>query len=398
MRAAIIGASEEALHTIEKAHGYGLKVMALDGNPQAAGLKAADEAMAVNISDENLVIETLKRERPDFLLTVPIGRYLTTTGAVNDALGLPGISREMAVLCTDKFQFHERLHGAGLRQCRCYEWDGDKIRGAKDGEVWEKDNFLRELPIALPAILKPRYGSGSRGIHMIFDGKELEDALREVSGEPYILEECVAGEEYGVDGAVTKDGFQMVLLRRKENTPPPVRQAVGYFSVRPTEKFWEQVNEYMKKAVRCLGLRECLLHADIIRSERGPFAVELSARPSGHNLHNLFTPLCTGVDMAGEYIKYRMGLPCNFIPRSTKSMMIHYFDLQGKIVCVPSEEQVKKAVEAKLLAWQCNIKAGEELKAVSDGHSLMGRGYFILEGGSESFLREEGERVKRLFG
>lgn len=233
---------------------------------------------------------------------------------------------------------------------------------------------------------------------MIFDGKELEDALREVSGEPYILEECVAGEEYGVDGAVTKDGFQMVLLRRKENTPPPVRQAVGYFSVRPSEEFWEQVNEYMKKAVRCLGLRECLLHADIIRSERGPFAVELSARPSGHNLHNLFTPLCTGVDMAGEYIKYRMGLPCNFIPRSTKSMMIHYFDLQGKIVCVPSEEQVKKAVEAKLLAWQCNIKAGEELKAVSDGHSLMGRGYFILEGGSESFLREEGERVKRLFG
>lgn len=398
MRAAIIGASEEALHTIEKAHEYGLKVIALDGNPQAAGLKAADEAIVVNISDENLVIETLKRERPDFLLTVPIGRYLTTTGAVNDALKLPGISREMAVLCTDKLPFHERLHEAGLRQCRCYGWDGDEIKEAQGRRAWEKGNFLRELPIAFPAILKPRYGSGSRGIHMIFDGKELEDALREVSGEPYVLEECVAGEEYGVDGAVTKDGFQMVLLRRKENTPPPLRQAVGYFSVQPSEEFWKQVNEYMKEAVRCLGLKECLLHADIIKSETGPFAVELSARPSGHNLHNLFTPLCTGVDMAGEYIKYRMGLPCDFIPRSIKPMMIHYFDLQGKIACVPSEEQVKKAAKAKLLAWQCKIKEGEELKAVWDGHSLMGRGYFILEGGSDSVLKEQGERIKELFG
>ena len=68
---------------------------------------------------------------------------------------------------------------------------------------------------------------------MIFDREELQKALKEVSGEPYLLEECVAGEEYGVDGAVTKDGFQMVLLRKKENTPPPFRQAVGYYSVQP---------------------------------------------------------------------------------------------------------------------------------------------------------------------
>lgn len=397
MKAAIIGASGEALHTIEKAREYGLKVMALDGNPRAAGLSAADEAIVADISDEDLVTETLKTEKPDFLLTVPIGRYLTTTGAVNDALKLPGISREMAVLCTDKLKFHQRLSEAGLRQCQCFEWDGVRLKGAGGKAIWEKDDFLRDPAISFPAILKPRYGSGSKGIHMIFDGEQLEKALGEVSGESCVLEECVAGEEYGVDGAVTKDGFQMVLLRRKENTPPPVRQAVGYFSVQPSEKFWRQVNEYMKEAVRCLGVKECLLHADIIRSENGPFAVELSARPSGHNLHNLFTPLCTGVDMAGEYIKYRMGLSYEFTPHTTRAMMIHYFDMQGKIACVPSGEQVQKAVEAKLLAWQCNIKKGEELKAVSDGHSLMGRGYFILEGGSDSFLKEQAQKVKGLF-
>lgn len=401
MNAAIIGASEEALHTIEKSHEHGLKVIALDGNPKAAGLRMADEAVVVDISDENLVIEAMKEKRADFLLTVPIGRYLTATGAVNDALNLPGLSRKMAVLCTDKLKFHERMQEAGLRQCRCYEWDKGRLKAAGSDAAKEKEDLLEtDIPfpeLSFPAILKPRYGSGSRGIHIAFDREQLKEALGEVSGEPYVLEEWIAGEEYGVDGAVTEKGFQMVLLRRKENTPLPARQAVGYFSVSPSEEFWKQVKEYMSAAVKCLGLRECLLHADIIRSAKGPFAIEISARPSGHNLHNLFTPLCTGVDMAEEYIKYRLGLPYNFIPHDTRAMMIHYFDLQGKVTHVPRKEQVEEVLEAKLLAWQCNIREGEELGRASDGHSLMGRGYFVLEGGDEAFLKEQGERVKELF-
>ncbi|MCM1135101.1 MAG: ATP-grasp domain-containing protein [Clostridium sp.] len=408
MKAAIIGASKEALHTIYRARKYGLTVLALDGDPEAAGLKAADRQMVVDISDEVAVIEALKREKPDFVLTVPIGRYLTTTGAVNDALGLPGISKEMAALCTDKFKFHEKLSSAGLRDCHCYAVSNGKIMTAEGScaEALEEKNraeegeisvFSDSLKLTFPAILKPRFGSGSRGIHMISGREQLKAALDKISGEPYVLEECIPGEEYGVDGAVTKDGFQMILLRKKENTPPPARQAVGYFSILPTDKFWRQARDYMTEVIACLGLKECLLHGDIIKGENGPFAIELSARPSGHNLHNLFTPLCTGVDMMEEYIRYRMGLPYDFTPRGTKSMLIHYFDMQGKVNYVPTLEEEAQAVEARLAAWECNLKIGEELKPVSDGHSLMGRGYFVLEGDGQEFLREQAEVIKRLF-
>lgn len=386
MKAAIIGASAEALHAIQKAQEHGIFVSALDGNPEAEGLKAADRALVVDISDEEAVIEALRGEKPDFVLTVPVGRYLTTIGAANDALGLPGITKEMAVLCTDKYLFHEKLHRAGLRSCRCY------AVGRGDTEAAE----LKEK-LTFPVILKPRYGSGSRGIHLLSRKEELEAALEKVGGEDYVLEECVAGEEYGADGCITERGFQLILLRRKENTPPPARQAVGYYSVLPGDAFRVQAEEYLRKVTACLGLRECLFHADIIRGEDGPFVIELSARPSGHNLHNLFTPLCTGVDMVEEYIRYRIGKPYDFAPAYIRSMLIHYFDMSGRVKQVPDQEQADQAAGIPVIEWQCHIEEGEVLQPVSDGHSLMGRGFFVLESEDVTALENGAKAIKERF-
>ncbi|MCM1128076.1 MAG: ATP-grasp domain-containing protein [Lachnospiraceae bacterium] len=397
MKAAVIGAGEESLYTINKAHEYGIEIIALDGNPKAEGLDAADTAMAVDISKEDAVIGALKKEQPDFVLTAPIGRYLTTVGAVNDALGLPGISREMAVLCTDKFLFHQRMQEQKLRMGRCYYAEGGRITDVS-GRIYQGEKEIgEELLLTFPAILKPRYGSGSRGIYILNSRKQLMEALEAVSGEAYVLEECAQGEEYGADGAVIGEQFYLVLLRKKENTPLPARQAVGYFSVSPSDGLWQEVQEYMEKTVVCLGLKECLFHADIIKTERGLFAVEMSARPSGHNLHNFFTPLCTGVDVVEEYIRHRIGLPCHFETEKVRPMLIHYFDLQGKVKQVPNQEEVQEALSVKLVEWKCRIREGEELAPVTDGHSLMGRGFFVLEGGDKRELRRQAEKVKSFF-
>lgn len=382
----IIGASSEALHTIEMAHRHGISVVAMDGNPKAEGLQAADQAMVVNISDETATVNAARGAEPEFVLTVPIGRYLTTIGAVNDALQIPGISREMAVLCTDKYAFHECLRKEGLRNCHCYLVSGSE---------------KKEEPLSFPAILKPRYGSGSREIHFLENAGELqavyETLQKENLPEDYVLEECVAGEEYGVDGAVIDGRFYQILLRKKENTPPPARQAVGYYSVQPADPFFGQVREYLEKVIACMGLAECLFHADLIRAEQGPFIIELSARPSGHNLHNLFTPLCTGIDVAEEYIKYRLGQPYSFEPKETRSMMIHYFDMEGEIFHVPDFEEVQRIAGGMLIEWKCNICKGDVLLPVSDGHSVMGRGYFVLEEMADRKEKKDAEETEAEF-
>ncbi len=387
MKAAVIGAGTESLHTIYIAQELGQEVIALDGNPRAPGLTAAAHGFAVDISDETKTIETLIREKVDFLLTPPIGRVLTTVGAANDALHLPGISKEATVLCTDKYLFHIRLNAQGLRNCHCY------LAGKESGEL------------TYPAIMKPRFGSGSRGIFFLQDNRELEQALQEIGNqEDYVLEEAVPGVEYGVDGAVDKDQFQLILLRKKLLTPPPARQAVGYLSVIPEEEpaLIKQVQDYLSQVTKTLGLQDCLLHADLMINEKEIFIIELSARPSGHNLHNLFTPLATGVDMAEEYIKCRIGRSYNYQSKNTKKMMIRYFDITGKVTSVPNVETVEKQLaqagnQTKLIHWQCNILPGDRLEPVTTGHSLMGRGFFILEAPSEEELQRTAEEILELF-
>lgn len=393
MKAAIIGASAESLHTIEMAKKHGITVIALDGNEKAEGLKTADIAKVVNISQEEDTKKALESEEIDFVLTVPIGRYLTTIGYVNDELYLPGISKEMAVSCTDKLLFHEKMEENGLRNCHCYEAKEEK----KDRYELYQQMIEGKKELIFPAILKPRHGSGSRGIHFVNTMEELKTALDVTAGESYVLEECVAGEEYGLDGAVINGKFYLVLLRHKENTPLPARQAVAYFSVLPEDDFYGEVKEFMEKTAAVLGLNDCLLHGDIICGENGPFIIEMSARPSGHNLHNLFTPLCTGIDLAEEYIKCRLGEEYSFVPKETKQMMIHYFDMEGKVEKVPAKEEVEKELGISFISWNCNIRKGKVLGSVSDGHSLMGRGYFILEGNSEEELKKMAEMVKACF-
>lgn len=393
MKAVIIGASREALHTIRKARAHGIFITALDGDPQAAGLAAADRGVVVDISREEETIEAVRKEGPDFVLTAPIGRYLTTVGAVNDALGLPGITRRMAELCTDKFLFHEKLAREGLRNCRCYRvrQDGAVLfDGADREEVTGEDLCSERLQMSWPVILKPRFGSGSRGIRLAGCLTELKEELERIRGEEYVLEECVPGEEYGIDGAVIGGKFYMVLLRCKVNTPLPARQAVGYFACGRKDGFWQQASGHLEKVIGCLGLQECLFHADVIRAADGPFVIELSARPSGHNLHNLFTPLCTGVDPAEEYIRYRAGESYSFVSGTVRPLMIHYFDGEGRVYRAPDDKQAKALLQGfcekrdaqlAMLRWQCNLSCGELLGPVTDGHSLMGRGYYILEGG-----------------
>ena len=87
----VIGASKDSIHTIQKAKEQGIFVIALDGNPNAEGFKYADKSIIVDISNKQAVDDVIAKIDIDFTIPIPIGRYLSTTGWVNDKYNLKGV-------------------------------------------------------------------------------------------------------------------------------------------------------------------------------------------------------------------------------------------------------------------------------------------------------------------
>ena len=385
----VIGASRDAVHTITKAKEQGVRIIALDGNPKAEGFAHANESRVVDISDMEKTYEEVKKIKPDFVVPVPIGRYLLTTGYVNEKCNLKGIKYEETNLSTDKYLFHNKLQEKDLRPVKLY--------------LVNKNTIIDELKIPYPAIMKPRYGSGSRDVFYIESDDELKNAFSKVTAtnEDFVLEQAAQGTEYGVDGAVINGKLNITLIRKKMNTPLPVRQAISSFSIvdtRDNEKLINAIRLHLQDVVFALGYKDCLINADVIAEGENIFTIEISPRPSGHNLHNLFVPLATGVDMAEEYIKFLLGEECCFESDNVRCLQIRFFDFEDVVLKkIPTEEELKKSDKCSLLKWVCNMNVGDYLDKVINGHSIMGRGLFVVEGKDEQDLLRQSEWVLAQF-
>ena len=307
-----IGVCKEAVHAIKKAQEKGYCVIALDGDDNAAGLSVADIGICVDIRDIAKVIEVIKAYKIEFILPVPIGRWLLMTGMVNEKLGLPGVKEKSIENCIDKYKFHKILCENSLRN--------NKLICLNTKNDVETVDFF-------PCIIKPRFGSGSNDVQEVKSREKLSEIVCGLDfRKEFLIEEKFIGEEYGVDGAIIDGNVKVVLLRKKINTNPPYCQCVGYLEIpQYEEKLYRNVSKYIGKIIESLKLNNTLFHADIIVNDEEISIIEMAPRPSGHNLHDVFTPICTGVDMVEEYINFVEGNKYKFDALNHKEQYLMHF-------------------------------------------------------------------------
>ena len=85
-----VGAGRHQRRAILQAREHGLRVVAVDRNPDALGLQVADIAEAVDFTDVDAVAEVARRHAVDGVLTVSADRAVPVVAAVTEELGLPG--------------------------------------------------------------------------------------------------------------------------------------------------------------------------------------------------------------------------------------------------------------------------------------------------------------------
>jgi formate-dependent phosphoribosylglycinamide formyltransferase (GAR transformylase) len=264
-----VGAGRHQRRAILRAQELGLRVVAVDRNPEAAGLAEADAAEVVDFVDVDAVVAVARRHGVDGVLTVSADRAVPVVAAVAEELSLPGIGRETAHLMTHKVAMRRRLAEGGVPQPQFAA-----IR------AWREAAAAADT-VGFPAVLKPADSGGQRGLFLLRSFADLERhfhaALAESPSGETILEEFTDGLE--LNGlVVARGGEPYPLLLSDRLRPDGVGFGVGWIHSYPSRLFGDALEEAERvalRAVRTLGLRDGIAFPQLIVTDDGR-ALELA--------------------------------------------------------------------------------------------------------------------------
>jgi len=374
-----VGAGRHQRRAILRARELGLGVVAVDRNPDAAGLVEADTAEVVDFVDVDAVVDVARRYEVNGVLTVSADRAVPVVAAVAKELDLPGIGRDTAHLMTHKVAMRRRLAEGGVPQPQFAA-----IR------AWREAAAAAET-VGFPAVLKPADSGGQRGLFLLRSFGDLERhfhaALAESPSGETILEEFTDGLE--LNGlVVARGGKPFPLLLSDRLRPDGEGFGVGWIHSYPSRLFgdvFEEAERVALRAVRTLGLRDGIAFPQLIVTEDGrALVVEVAARIPGGQMADLaFHAL--GVDLVQIALRQALGeeAPDDLVvPRISRPTAIRFLTAHpgpvplGKVRRVGSLDRVLDSpgvVQADVF-----LQVGEEIRPVRlDGDR---RGYVIATG------------------
>jgi biotin carboxylase len=374
-----VGAGRHQRRAILRAQELGLRVVGVDRNPNALGLREADVAEAVDLLDVAAVTEVARRHAVDGAIAVSTDRAVPVAAAVAEALGLPGIGTGVAHAMTHKIAMRRLFADAGVPQPRFAA-----IRNLQEARIAGET-------VGFPAVLKPVDSGGQRGIFRVDSADDLDAhlhaALAESRDEEAILEEYVEGLE--LNGlAVVRDGEVTPLTLSDRLRPPGVGFGVGWIHVYPTTIFSDalaRAEEVVVHAVHALGLQNGVAFPQLLVGDDGEVrVVEVAARIPGGEMARLALH-AVGVDLIEVALRTALGeeVPDEVaLPKFSQPLAIRFLTAApgplspGRVVSVgPLDEVLAQpgVVDAGLY-----LEEGETIRPVQvDGDR---RGFVIAVG------------------
>ena len=101
----VIGAGEFQLPIIQRAIKRGIKVIGIDGNPNAIGLKHCTISLIIDVMNHELIVSSLRtlNLKIDGVLNLAVEVAVVSVAQVAEEFKLKGVSLDAAFICTNKY-------------------------------------------------------------------------------------------------------------------------------------------------------------------------------------------------------------------------------------------------------------------------------------------------------
>jgi biotin carboxylase len=390
-----VGAGRHQRRAILQARERGLRVVAVDRNPDAPGLRIADVPEVVDFADIDAVEAVARSHGVDGVLTVSADRAVPVVAAVAARLGLPTIGTDVARRMTHKIAMRRTLAEEGIPQPPFAA-----VRNLAEGRAAIET-------VGLPAVLKPVDSGGQRGVFRIDTPGDLESnlhaALAESPGQEAILEGFVPGTEMNAI-VIARGGESHLLTLSDRLRPPGVGFGVGWIHVYPASIHSDQLTlaeRTAERSVAALGLRDGIAFPQLIASPDGGISlVEVAARVPGGQMADLVRH-AVGVDLVEVALRFALAedVPDEVaLPRFSRPLAIRFLTASpgslptGRVASIGPLDPVLDA--EGVVQAETYLAVGETIRPVRlDGDR---RGYVIATADTSIEALERAESAARL--
>lgn len=387
-----VGAGRHQRRAILQARERGLRVVAVDRNPDAPGLRLADVPEVVDFADLDATETVARRHGVDGVLTVSADRAVPVVAEVAERLGLPTIGTDVARRMTHKVAMRRTLAEEGVPQ-PAFAAARDLASGRAALEA-----------VGVPAVLKPADSGGQRAVFRLEAEGDLESNLHAALAESPTGEAIVEGFVDGIELngiVVVREGEPTVVTLSDRLRPDGPGFGVGWIHVYPTSIYADQLvaaERAAERAVRALGLRAGIAFPQLIASPDGEVAVvEVAARIPGGQMADLVRH-AVGVDLVEIALRQALGVPVPddvARPRFQQPLAIRFLTAEpgplptGTVTGIGELDPVL-ACEGVVQA-ETYLRLGEEIRPVRvDGDR---RGYVIAVADTSVEALDRAERA-----
>lgn len=295
-----------------------------------------DAALPLRFEDPTHSAEAIvayARENP-IRAVVAVGDKPTLTAALAcRALGIPWHTPEAAEACHNKFRTRQRLREAGLNvpAFTCHS-----IREGPHAAVGR---------VPFPCVLKPVSLAASRGVIRADNPEQFIAAFERIAAllaspeiqvkkedttEQILLEEFVPGREFAVEGLMSQGRPRVLAIFDKPDPldGPYFEETIYVTPSRLPVAGQAVLTGCLERAVRALGLFHGPLHAEFRLNERGPWPLEVAARPIG-GLCSRALRFGSGMSLEELVIRNALGEPLNGVPRESAAAGVMMIPVPG---------------------------------------------------------------------
>jgi len=389
-----VGAGRNQRRAIARVRELGVRVVAVDKNPDAPGFAEADGGEAVDFADPDAVAIVGRVHRVDGVMTLAADRAVPVVARVAELLGLPGIGSEAAHLATNKIAMRRAFAEQGVPQPR-YAAVRDYASAKAAGET-----------IGFPAVLKPADSAGQRGVFLVHDmddlARNLPLTLTASPTQEAVVEEFHAGREVNTLLVAREDDVKLITASDRLR-PDGIGFGVALAHLYPSTLYGDAVAEVERvalAAVHAIGLRNGIAYPQLLVSADGVRVVEIAARIPGGQMVEV-PRYGVGIDLVEIAVKQALGeqVPDELVtPSFQQPFAIRFLTADpgplptGEVQSVgPLEKALAFPGVDRVETW---IEVGETIRPVqTDGDR---RGYVIARGSTNLEALERAEAAAGL--